>query len=72
MSICIVLRAFRFVVVLYVSLGPRVIPSILGLIFIGSVVLFICRAICVLYSAGSGMKRVHVEFDKVIVSAGLC
>ena len=35
-------------------------PSILGLIFMGSVMLSICSSSCVLYSAGSGVKRVHV------------
>ena len=44
----------------YVSLGSRVSPSIFGLIFMGSVKLSICSSSCVLYSAGSGVKRVHV------------
>ena len=63
LSICIVLRAFVVVIhmcLLYVSLGSRVSPSIFGLMFMGSVVLSICRASCVQYSAGSGVKRVHV------------
>ena len=47
------------VCLLYVSLGSRVNPSIFGFIFIGSMVLFICSASCVLYSVGSGVKRVH-------------
>ena len=34
--------------------------SILGLMFMGSVMLSICSSGCVLYSSGSGMKRVHV------------
>ena len=42
------------------SLGSRVSPNIVGLIFMGSIVLSICSASCVLYSAGSGVKRVHV------------
>ena len=42
------------------SLGSRVNPSIFGLMFMGRVVLFICSASSVLYSARSGMKRVHV------------
>ena len=57
LSICIVLRAFVDVIsmcLLYVSLGSRVSPSIL------SVMLYICSLSCVLYSAGSGVKRVHV------------
>ena len=45
---------------LYVSLGLRVSPSIFGLMFMGSVLLSICSSSCVLYSAGSGVKRVHV------------
>ena len=42
------------------SLGSRVCPSIFGLMFMGSVMLSICSSNCVLYSAGSGVKRVHV------------
>ena len=67
LSICIVLRAFVVVIymcLLYVSLGSRVSPSIFGLMFMGSV-MSICSASCVLYSAGSDVKRVHV------VSSGL-
>ena len=44
---------------LYVSLGSRVSPSIFGLLFMGSVMLYICSSNCVLYSAGSGVKRVR-------------
>ena len=57
LSICIVLRAFVVVIsmcLLYVSLGSRVSPSVFGLM------LSICSLSCVLYSAGSGVKRVHV------------
>ena len=66
LSICIVLRAFVviFMCLLYVSLGPRVSPSIFGLIFMGSV-MSICSSGCVLYFAVSGVKRVYV------VSSGL-
>ena len=42
LSICIVLRAFVVVIymcLLYVSLGSRVRPSIVGLMFMGSVML---------------------------------
>ena len=63
LSICIVLRVFVVVIsmrLLYVSLGSRVSPSIVGLMFMGSVMLSICSSSCVLYSAGSGVKRVHV------------
>ena len=42
------------------SLGSRVSPSIFGLMFMGSVILSICSSSCELYSAGSGVKRVHV------------
>ena len=42
------------------SLGSRVSPSILGLMFMGSVMLCICSSSCMLYSASSGVKRVHV------------
>ena len=33
--------------------------------FMGSVMLSICSSSCVLYSTGSGVKRVHVE-DEVV------
>ena len=49
-----------YMCLLYVSFGSRVSPSIFGLIFMGSVMLSICSSSCVLYSAGSGVKRVHV------------
>ena len=45
---------------LYVSLGSRVSPSMFGLMFMGRVMLSICSSSCVLYSAVSGVKRVHV------------
>ena len=45
---------------LYVRLGSRVSPSIFGLMLMRSVMLSICSSGCVLYSAGSGVKRVHV------------
>ena len=47
LSIYIVLRAFVVVIymcLLYVSLGSRVSPSILGLMFMGSVMLSICNS----------------------------
>ena len=50
---------------LYVSLGSRVSPSIFGLVFMGSVMLSICSSSCVLYSAGSGVKRVHVVLSRL-------
>ena len=70
LSICIVLRAFVVVIsmcLLYVSLGSRVGPSIFGLMFIGSVMLSICSSSCVLYSTGSGVKRVHVVLSGLIM-----
>ena len=42
------------------DLGSRVILGIFVLMFMGSVVLLICSASCVLYSAGSGVKILHV------------
>ena len=57
LSICIVLHAFVVVIsmcLLYVSLGSRVSPIIFWLM------LSICSSGCVLYSAVSGVKRVHV------------
>ena len=63
LSICIVLCAFVVAIsmsLLYVSLGSKVSPSIFGLMFMGSVILSICSSSCVLYSAGSGVKKVHV------------
>ena len=42
------------------SLGSRVSPSIFGLMLMGSVMLTICSSSWVLYSAGTGVKRVLV------------
>ena len=63
--VMIVSYCFSHVVVismclLYVSLGSKVSSSIFGLMFMVSVMLYICSSSCVLYSAGSGVKRVHV------------
>ena len=63
LSICIVLRVFVAVIymcLLYVSLRSRVSPSSFGLMLMGSMMLSICSSSCVLYSTGSGVKRVHV------------
>ena len=63
LSFCIFVCAFVVVIsmcLLYASLGLRASPSIFGLMFMGSVMLSICSSSCVLYSAGSGVKRVHV------------
>ena len=59
LSICIVFVVVISMCLLYVSLGSRVSPSIFGLMFMGSV-MSICSSSCVLYSAGSGVKCVHV------------
>ena len=67
LSICIVLRAF--VVVFYVSSGSRVSPNMFVLMFMGSVMLSICSASCVLHSAESGVKRVHVGLSGMFVFA---
>ena len=59
----------------YVSLGSKVSPSIFGLIFTGSVMLFIRNSSCVLYSSGSGVKRVHVVLSGLkneVVCLSLC
>ena len=64
LSICIVLCVFVVVIsmcLLYVSLGSRVSLGIFGLMFMGSLMLSICSSSCVLYSAGSGVKRVHLS-----------
>ena len=45
---------------LYVSLELRVSLSIFGLMLWGFVMLSICSSSCMLYSAGSGVKSVHV------------
>ena len=42
------------------KLGWRVGPNIFGLMFMGCVVLFICTS-CVLYSVGTGVKRVSTS-----------
>ena len=63
LSICIVLRAFVVGIsmcLLYVSLGSRVSPSIFWLMFMGSVMLSNCSSSCLLYSAGSRVKRLYV------------
>ena len=70
LSICIVLHAFVVVIsmcLLYVSFCSRVSLSIVGLMFMGSVMVSICSSSCVLYSAGSGVKRVHVVLSGLIM-----
>ena len=56
LSICIILRAL-VVCELRVETQSY---YFLGLMFMGSVMLSICSSGCVLYSAGSGVKRLHV------------
>ena len=56
----LLLLCFLCVCYNYVSLKPIVSPNMFGLRFMESVVLSICNASCVLYSAESGVKRVHV------------
>ena len=68
LSICIVVRALVNVIymcLVYVSLGSRVSSSIFWLMFMGSVMLSICSSSCVLYSGGSGGKRVHVILSEL-------
>ena len=79
LSICIVWRAFVVVIsmcLLYVSLGSRVSPSIFGLMFMENVMLSICSLCGVLYSAGSGVKRVHDDLSglnmRLFVRVHLC
>ena len=47
-------------------------PSIFGLMFMGSVMLTICSSNCVLYSAGSGVKRVHVVLSVLRMRLFVC
>ena len=46
--------------VLYVSFGSKVRPRIFGCVAMGSALLFIFRSRFLVYSAGSGVNRVHV------------
>ena len=46
--------------VLYVSFGSKVRPRTFGCIAMGSAVLFMFKSSLILYSAGSGVNRVHV------------
>ena len=46
--------------VLYVSFGSKVRPRTFEWVAMGSEVLFIMRSRLLLYSAGSGVSRVHV------------
>ena len=53
---------------LKVSFGSSVRPSILGFLFVGSVVPLICSDSVVLYSAGSGVKSVVVVLSAFSLS----
>ena len=44
----------------YMSFGSKVRPRTFGYVAMGSAVLFILRSRLLLYSAGSGVNRVHV------------
>ena len=46
--------------VLYVSFGSKVIPRTCGCVAMGSALLCIVRSRLLVYSAGSGVDRVHV------------
>ena len=46
--------------VLYVSSASKIMPTTLGYVAMRSAVLFIFRSKLLLYSAGSGVNRVHV------------
>ena len=54
------------------ELGSSVIHSILWFMFMGSVVLFICSASCVLYSTGSGVKKVHFVLSGLRTRLSVC
>ncbi len=58
--------------VLNVNLGSKVIPSILGCLCVGIVVLFMCRCSVVLYCAGSGVSSVAVVLSAFSVSWLFC
>ena len=57
---------------LYVSFVSRVSHNSFGLMFMGSVMLFICSASWVLYIAGSGVKRVHVVLSGLRMRLFVC
>ena len=64
--------------VLYVSCVSKVRPRTFGCLAMGSAVLFILRSRLLLYSAGSGVNRVHVVLARFnvrllcFVQANLC
>ena len=57
---CYVLAVMLAICLLWVSLGSRMRPNVLGSVFMSSIVLLICRYNLALYSAGSDVKNIHV------------
>ena len=75
LSIFIVMRVFVEVFsmcLMYVSLGSKVNPNIVALMFMGSMVLSICSVSCVLLSSGSGVKRVHAVLSGLRMRLFVC
>ena len=62
--------------VLYVSFGSKVRPRTFGCVAMGSALLFIVRSRLLVYSAGSGVKRVHVVLSglrmKLFIRVHVC
>ena len=61
--------------VLYVSFGSKARPRIFGCVAMGSHLLFIVRSRLLVYSAGSGVKRVQVVlsgFSMRLFCPGTC
>ena len=50
--------------VLYMSFGSKAIPRTFGCVAIGSALLCIVRSRLLVYSAGSGVNRVHVVLSR--------
>ena len=65
------LLAFSFVILmcsLKFSFGSRLSPRIFGFLIVGMMVLFLVRfSTIVLYSAGSGVKSVEVDFSELSI-----
>ena len=53
--------------VLYVRFGYRVRPRTFGCVAIASAVLFILRSRLLLYSAGSGVQVVWLDFSEIVM-----
>ena len=71
-SVLDALNAVLSMSLLYVCLGSRVRPSIFGFVIMSSVLLLICRFSLLLYSAGSGVTRVHVVFSVLRIRLFAC